>query len=306
MRKGRFRLIIVPESSAETLSQFECPYYLLSVLIVFAAIVLVAAAGLAYYFSRQYSEMRQQTAELPHLRKQVLQQKALIERSEETMREIRSHIAQLERAQKRLPVSEEYFEEFGPFFGMGGEEEDETQFEERSLQGFEDNAGAYFSLIQDTLQQQQQTTQDLEEYFDDQALQITSTPYLWPVPGFTRITSKFGVRSAHPVTGQDDVMHWGIDIGAPKGTPIVSTGDGIVIFSGEKGAFGKVIVIDHGSGYTTFYGHCSSLETQRGDRVKRGDTIARVGSSGRTTAKHLHYEIRVNGVAQNPLDFIAE
>ena len=237
MLKRHFRLILVPESPTDEISQFKCPYYLLSLLIAFAAIMLVATAGLTYYFVRQYSDMQQQTAGLPQLRRQVLRQQALIEESEETMREFRSNIAQLERAQKRLPLSDSSFEESGPFLGMGGEEYSETQTEEQSLSDFENDAGGYFSLVQENLQQQQQTTQDLEEYFDDQAQQIASTPYLWPVPGSTHVTSKFGMRT-HPVTGQH-IMHWGIDIGAAKGTPIVSTADGMVIFSGIKGTFGK-------------------------------------------------------------------
>jgi murein DD-endopeptidase MepM/ murein hydrolase activator NlpD len=99
-------------------------------------------------------------------------------------------------------------------------------------------------------------------------------------------------------------MHWGIDIGAAKGTPIIATANGVVSFSGNKSTFGKVLVIDHRQGYATFYGHCSVLEKTVGERVKRGDVIARVGRSGRSTYNHLHYEVRVDGVTKDPLLFI--
>jgi murein DD-endopeptidase MepM/ murein hydrolase activator NlpD len=101
-------------------------------------------------------------------------------------------------------------------------------------------------------------------------------------------------------------MHAGIDIATKTGTPIKAPADGIVAFAGTKDAFGKVLVIDHGYGYTTFYGHCSKLEGKVGDRVKRGDVIAYVGNSGISTGSHLHYEVRVNGVATNPTKFILD
>ena len=101
-------------------------------------------------------------------------------------------------------------------------------------------------------------------------------------------------------------MHEGLDIATKTGTPIMSPADGVVAFSGIKGSFGRVLVIDHGYGYTTFYGHCSSLEKKVGDKVKRGDGIAYVGSSGQTTGPHLHYEVRVNGVCTNPTKYILD
>ena len=303
MSGRHFRLIIVPQSPAKEISQLKCPYRLLHVLIASAIVIISAAAGLIYHFVRHYDDMRQQTANLPQLRRQVLRQQELITLSEEMMGGIRTHLVQLQRAQAHLPRPGIPLHELGPLPGMGGEEYSETQNGEFQNSDFENDAGEFFSVLQENIQQQQRRIQDLEEHFDHQAQRIASTPSLWPVPGATGISSKYGMRT-HPVTGQR-AMHWGIDIGAAKGAPIVSTADGMVIFSGEKSTFGKVVVIDHGFGYTTFYGHCSSLEKQRGERVKRGDTIARVGRSGRTTSTHLHYEVRVDGAALDPLEFIA-
>jgi murein DD-endopeptidase MepM/ murein hydrolase activator NlpD len=99
-------------------------------------------------------------------------------------------------------------------------------------------------------------------------------------------------------------LHKGLDIAARKGTPILATADGIVTFAGKKGLLGKTIVIDHGHGMKTRYGHNHKLLKKRGDRVKRWEPIALMGSSGRSTGPHTHYEVHLNGVPVNPEKYI--
>ena len=99
-------------------------------------------------------------------------------------------------------------------------------------------------------------------------------------------------------------MHKGLDIAAPRGTSIYAPGAGTVIFAGRKHGYGNVVIIDHGYGYTTLYGHCSKLLVDEGAQVSRGDVIALVGSTGRSTGPHLHYEVRLNGVHLNPQRFL--
>jgi len=99
-------------------------------------------------------------------------------------------------------------------------------------------------------------------------------------------------------------MHKGLDIATRSGTPIIAPADGLVIFAGREGGFGNMVIIDHGYGITTRFGHCSSLESKLGQKVKRGDVIARVGNTGRSTGPHVHYEVAVNGVAVNPSRYI--
>lgn len=117
-----------------------------------------------------------------------------------------------------------------------------------------------------------------------------------PVSG--TISSRYGMRWGK--------QHKGLDIAAPYGTPIYASGDGKVITSsyGWNGGYGNYVVIDHGNGITTAYGHCSSLVAQYGRTVSQGDLIAYVGSTGDSSGNHLHFEIRVNGIAQNPQNYL--
>lgn len=127
--------------------------------------------------------------------------------------------------------------------------------------------------------------------------------YLWPVPNANKYNSGFGMRF-HPIKGKWR-MHYGIDIGAPEGKNIIAVEDGIVSFAGNKGGYGKAVIIDHGDGTESLYGHCSKLLVKANKRVNRGDIIAKVGSTGVSTGPHLHFEIRVNNTAVDPLPYIS-
>lgn len=123
----------------------------------------------------------------------------------------------------------------------------------------------------------------------------------WPVPGHHRITSPFGYR-IHPILKYRK-FHTGVDIGAPNGTPVVSAASGTVIASRFMGGYGNCVMIDHG-GKVTVYGHLSSRAVSPGQSVSAGETIGYVGSTGMSTGAHLHFEVRVNGAVQNPLNYL--
>ncbi len=149
---------------------------------------------------------------------------------------------------------------------------------------------------------QESSLRDLQAYFDDQTSLLSSTPSLWPTRGW--VTSDFGVR-LDPYSAER-MMHRGLDIATPYGQPVFSPSDGVVVFAGSEGGYGKVLVIDHGYGVKTRYGHLSELFVKLGDTVKRGARVAAVGNTGRSTGPHLHYEVRVNGIPENPRKFILE
>lgn len=131
---------------------------------------------------------------------------------------------------------------------------------------------------------------------------ISSTPAISPVRGI--LTSGFGYRADPMTHGRGN--HQGIDIAASYGQPVHASGDGLVLQAGEQGGYGKAVFLAHGFGLTTRYGHMSAITVRPGQRVKRGDVIGRVGSSGRSTGPHLHYEVRVDGEPLNPVGYILD
>lgn len=138
-------------------------------------------------------------------------------------------------------------------------------------------------------------------------LQVNTNPYSggtmsWPVPGYSRISSPFGYR-IHPILKKKK-FHSGIDIPAPTGSNVVAGSEGIVIHSGNLGGYGKVIMIDHGGGIVTLYAHNSRLIASNGQSVNKGDTIAKIGSTGMSTGPHLHFEVRKNGAYTNPITWV--
>lgn len=128
-------------------------------------------------------------------------------------------------------------------------------------------------------------------------------PSALPVSG--RITSSVGSRS-NPFTFASSEYHSGLDIKADMYTDVKATGSGVVTYAGYNGSYGNLVIIDHGYGLETRYGHNSSLLVNVGDHVKRGDIIAKSGSTGRSTGPHVHYEVRLNNEVQNPFDYIEE
>ena len=124
----------------------------------------------------------------------------------------------------------------------------------------------------------------------------------WPVPGYTRISSKYGMRT-HPITGVYK-LHTGVDISAPLGANFIAANDGIVTKAGYNSAYGNMVIIDHGGGVSTLYAHGSEILVQVGQVVKRGESILKVGSTGYSTGPHAHFEVRLNGVVTDPMPYI--
>ncbi len=159
-----------------------------------------------------------------------------------------------------------------------------------------------YGRVKEVVSTLEQNIHRLDQHLLDKESYLSSTPTLIPAQGW--ITSYFGQRIS-PHSGKLK-MHEGIDVGAPTGTPIVSPADGIVTYSGEKAGFGKFVQVDHGFGIETIYAHNQSLHVKNGQKIKRGALLAAVGNTGHSTGPHLHYEVRVNGIAVDPLYFILE
>lgn len=176
----------------------------------------------------------------------------------------------------------------------------QTEIKEKILKEITQERAFY----EQALRELEETSREIEQWIKKlEAERKIRYPAVWrglfqmPVNG--EITSGFGYR-IHPIF-KIRKFHTGIDIGAEYGAPVVAAEEGIVIFSGWWGGYGKVVIIDHGGGIVTLYAHCSSLLVFAGQKVRRGEMIARVGSTGISTGPHLHFEVRKNGVPVNPL-----
>ncbi len=131
-------------------------------------------------------------------------------------------------------------------------------------------------------------------------IKANSAPNLWPVEG--QVTASFGER-IDPFNGEG-AFHSGVDIGGSYGAPVVAPADGVVTFSDLLGGYGRAIMINHGNGISTRYGHLSGFAVTAGQSVHRGDVIGYVGTSGRSTGPHLHYEVRINDTPVNPYKYL--
>lgn len=140
----------------------------------------------------------------------------------------------------------------------------------------------------------------LLEQLEDKRVKLVSMPSIWPARGW--LTSRYGPRVS-PFTGRTQ-KHSGIDIASRHGTPIVAPAEGRVSYVGKKGPLGNTLMLDHGFGVKTIYGHTHEIFVKAGDRVERGQKIAAIGNSGRSTGPHLHYVVEVQGKTRDPLDYI--
>jgi len=163
------------------------------------------------------------------------------------------------------------------------------------------------SLVQDTKEMQQlawaqlQGFREIQSYVDYERSLFLATPTLWPTFGY--ISSGYGMR-IHPITKRWE-FHRAIDIAARRGTPIRAAADGIVVMTGWQGNYGRMVLIDHGRSFATRYSHNSKILVRRGQRVRRGQIISYMGSTGRSTAPHLDFEVWYKGRRVNPIKYLS-
>ena len=173
------------------------------------------------------------------------------------------------------------------------------------------------SFISKLSEQEKQIQAEIDEYMQRyneinlEILQLTGTlpetNYIggvlaWPVPGYTKISSNYGMRY-HPILHYTK-LHTGVDISAPMGANFVAANDGIVVKAELNSAYGNMVIIDHGGGISTLYAHGSEILVQVGQTVKRNEAVLKVGSTGYSTGPHAHFEVRINGQVTNPIEYI--
>ena len=166
----------------------------------------------------------------------------------------------------------------------------------RYIHGLDELAGGIGSAVS----QRAESLELMIDQLEDKRVKLASMPSIWPARGW--LTSRFGSRVS-PFTGRAQ-RHVGIDIAAGDGTPIIAPARGRVSYVGRKGPLGNTLVLDHGFGVQTVYGHTREILVKPGAEVARGQLIAAMGSTGRSTGPHLHYVVEVKGKPRNPLDYI--
>ena len=203
----------------------------------------------------------------------------------------------------RIIANLERSQESTPFMGMGGPSPSDIR---EKLKGEKDEKGLVHQMKSDIERLQSEATSqevslsELEKVLQTKKEMLIHTPSIWPVFGW--VTSGFGFRT-NPFTGLNQ-MHEGVDISNRVGTIIVAPADGFISDIGSDWVHGRILVISHGFGMTTRYSHLDKTLVKVGQKVKRGDKIAEVGVSGKSTGPHLHYEVRLHGIPVNPMRHI--
>jgi len=274
-----------------------------------ALIAFFAAVGYIVY---DYCNLRETTAHLQnremHLSSQfeeIQNQRQQIQDFANEINSLKAKLVALSSFEKKIRIiaNIEKSDDSENIFGVGGsipEDLDaEIPLKEKHNSLMRDMHEQIEQLNTASLNQEEEFESLLKSLEDQQNL-LASTPAIRPISKGAKswVTSRFGYRKS-PFTERRE-FHKGYDISSRKGTPILATADGVVTFTGKKGLLGNTVVIDHGHGMVTRYGHCDKFLKKRGDKVKRWEPIALMGNTGRSTGPHVHYEVHLNGMPLNP------
>ena len=264
--------------------------------LVFLFVFLVFANALLVL---DYSNKANRAAEAARLEERVAHYQLEFRKLQTELRDMEDRMVQLQLLDTRLRRLA-HLDSKSKVLALGGPENLSLR---KHIKGLRENTQRLIVDVRRDLfsmrkvaEEQEETLHVMEEFLRSREALLTHTPIGYPVRGW--VTSPFGYRK-NPFSGLRE-FHEGVDIAAAVGTPVRSPADGVVIFAGKSEGYGNLLIVDHGYGYSTAYGHCSKLLVKNGDRVVRGQIVALVGNTGRSTAPHLHYEVRVGGVPVNP------
>ena len=257
------------------------------------------------FFLCDYIQVRKKTFELSQLRQQTQEQKSKIHFFSSKIENLEEQLSRLKDFDKKIRIiaNLEKSHETNPFMGMGGPSPSDVR---EKLKAEKDERGLAHQLrtdierLESEATSQEESLSELVKLLQSKKEMLIHTPSIWPVHGW--VTSGFGFR-VNPFTGLTQ-MHEGLDISNRIGTLVVATADGIVSDTGKDYSYGNVVVISHGFGMASRYCHLNKIFVRAGQKVKRGDKIAEIGTTGRSTGPHLHYEVRVNGIPANPVRYI--
>ncbi len=275
----RFYTFVFAPTASSPLRKFAVPHNALYVVLGFAAIGFLTIAYGAYKLSQHAYVV----AKLNLMQNENRRLRGENDEVKNNMDRLQGRLAAIETTSRKLAKASG-LEPASPDMGAGGP------------------SGNNLADLEQTTSSLELQLRQLKDVFDKSQVKLASTPSGWPVRGY--ITDGFGARS-NPFGGGGVETHPGLDISAPFGTAINATADGIVIFAGVHGGYGNVVVVDHGYGLTTRYAHMSRIDAQVGDHVTRTKPLGAVGSTGRSTAPHCHYEVRLQDRPVNPMSYVA-
>lgn len=298
----KYTIVMIPSNSSGT-RRFSITRGMLSLLLFgFCSII-----GTTLYLTQERISLKKHLDKLSPLKQQNQTQKELIEKFTAKLQSLDNNLIQIKQLEDQLRIMASLKPgKRNDDLGVGGVSKqtlpDDLEKLTPSEQRFIRRLNRQFQDIERRATEQKSAFKDLLSAFRDKSVLLAHTPSIWPVKGW--LSSSFGYRRS-PFTNQRE-FHAGIDVVARVGTPIFAPADGVVISTRRLGGFGKTVRIQHMQGIVTTFAHNSVNMVKVGQRVRRGDIIAKVGSTGRSTGPHLHYEVRINGVAVNPRLYIVE
>ena len=299
MAKRFFTVLILPDATAQA-RKFHITR---PVLTAFASLVAVGIMAFAF-FLYQYVSLNLRMLEVRQLRQEVGDRVVLAAK----ITQLEGDLSRLRDFDQKLRVVAglDQGAQDRPDFAQGGAG---TLSRTALMDTVQHEAGRLADLVTRDIEvlgreitSRERSFRELKTLLEEKRSVLASTPTIWPVKGL--ITAGYGYRQS-PFTSARE-MHEGLDIAAPFGSAILATADGIVSFAGPLADFGNVVFVNHGHGFTTFYAHASKIKVKEGQSVNRGDVVASVGTTGRTTGPHVHYEVQVNGLAVNPMKYIVD
>jgi murein DD-endopeptidase MepM/ murein hydrolase activator NlpD len=296
----KITILLLPEST-NRVKRFRIP----SFLPVFLILLFISCAAFLVWIIRDYQTMKIQIPRLAQLEKENELQKSQLAHLAQRIEKTGEKMSELKEFDRKLKimVNLETSEDKTEFRGIGGSDPFLVQSQQNKARTHKDLVRSMHSAI-DNLDREielcEQDKTELNKFLENQKVLLASTPSIWPTKGW--LSSRFGYRIS-PFTGKKE-FHRGIDISTRMGAPIVAPADGIVSKVYSDHGYGRVLSINHGYGVETKFAHLKKALVKKGQYVKRGETVALVGDSGRSTGPHLHYEVHLNRVAVNPQRYI--